>query len=188
MKSMRRTLGLLSVVALVALGTACKKPAPATAPEVRPTPAPSTAPQVVAPEPTPFPSRGDDQKVEQLPNDVKVLNERGYLKDVFYEFDKADIREDQRDALAADADWLKKHTGIKFRVEGHCDERGTREYNMALGERRATASRDYLASLGVEGNRMETVSYGKERPFDPGHDESAWAKNRRAHFVITAAR
>ena len=88
--------------------------------------------------------------------------------------------------LQATADVLKKYTTWQVTIEGHCDERGTAEYNLALGERRATAARTYLLSLGVSADRIKIVSYGKEFPFDPGHDEAAWSKNRRAHFVVTA--
>ena len=91
-----------------------------------------------------------------------------------------------RATVTADADILKKYPTWKITVEGHADERGTAEYNLALGERRATAVKSYLLTLGIGEDRLQTVSYGKEFPFDPGHDESAWSKNRRAHFVITA--
>ena len=83
------------------------------------------------------------------------------------------------------AGWMKKHPDAEFLLEGHCDERGTREYNLALGDRRANATKDYLASLGVDPAKLKTISYGKERPFVEGHDESAWSKNRRTHFVLT---
>jgi peptidoglycan-associated lipoprotein len=138
-----------------------------------PPPTPPPAPAPISETPTPMAS------------DIEEMNRHGYLKDVFFDFDKDDIRPDQRDALAADADWLKKNPTIKITIEGHCDERGTRQYNMALGDRRAHSAREYLVSLGVDGGRIQTISYGKDRPFDPGHDESAWSKNRRAHFVIT---
>jgi peptidoglycan-associated lipoprotein len=118
--------------------------------------------------------------------DVDALNKAGYLKDAFFDFDKFTIRPDQRDALAADAEWLKKYPNVKIRIEGHCDERGTAQYNMALGEKRANAVKDYVTSLGIDASRIETVSYGKERPFVTAHNEEGWAQNRRGHFVITA--
>jgi peptidoglycan-associated lipoprotein len=93
---------------------------------------------------------------------------------------------DAQAALKGDADLLKRNATWAVTIEGHCDERGTAEYNLALGERRAVAARSYLVSLGISADRLKTVSYGKEFPFDPGHDESAFGKNRRAHFVITA--
>jgi peptidoglycan-associated lipoprotein len=168
---------------VLAAGCPPKKPAPppqpTAAPEATPTP---TIVTVTTAAPTPVPT----PQVDALPTDVSEANRRGYLKDAFYDFDKAEIRSDAREALAADAEWLRKHPSVKITIEGHCDERGTREYNLALGDRRANAARDYLVSLGVDGARLRTVSYGKERPFAADHDEDSWQKNRRAHFVITA--
>jgi peptidoglycan-associated lipoprotein len=106
------------------------------------------------------------------------------LKDVFFAFDKAGIRDDQKAALAENVSWLKANAGAKILVEGHCDARGTVEYNMALGERRAKSVKDFLVKAGVAAERISTISYGKERPFVLGNDESAWKWNRRAHFVV----
>ena len=114
------------------------------------------------------------------------LNKEGLLKPVFFEYDAAELSQEAQQALNEDAALLKQHQTWVVTIEGHCDERGTAEYNLALGERRAVAARAYLVSLGISAERLHTVSYGKEFPFDPGHDEAAWAKNRRAHFVITA--
>jgi len=105
------------------------------------------------------------------------------LKDIFFDFDKATMRDDQKAALAQDVTWLKAHPAARSIVEGHCDERGTAEYNLALGDRRAKAVRDALVAAGIQADRIRTVSYGKERPFLLGHDESAWKLNRRAQFV-----
>jgi peptidoglycan-associated lipoprotein len=105
------------------------------------------------------------------------------FKDILFDFDQSLIREDARPVLAAIAEYMKKNPGAKLVVEGHCDERGTAEYNMALGERRAESARTYLVSLGVPAGSLSTVSFGKERPLDPGHNEDAWAKNRRGHFL-----
>ncbi len=112
--------------------------------------------------------------------------ERAPLNDVtvHFEFDSSDVDARGRDALAAVAAGLRDEAGARLRIEGHCDERGTTEYNLALGERRAYAARDYLRSLGVDVGRMRTQSYGEEQPADPGHDESAWAHNRRAEIKI----
>jgi peptidoglycan-associated lipoprotein len=107
------------------------------------------------------------------------------LKDVFFDFDKSNIRDDQKAALNDDVGWLKANGRAKITLEGHCDERGTSEYNLGLGERRAKAVKDYLVAAGVAADRVATISYGKERPFVLGHDESAWKWNRRGHFVIT---
>ncbi|HOP85159.1 MAG TPA: peptidoglycan-associated lipoprotein Pal [Syntrophorhabdaceae bacterium] len=106
------------------------------------------------------------------------------LKDIFFDFDKYNIRPGDAEILKNNLEWFKQNPGKKVRIEGHCDERGTVEYNLVLGQKRADSAKNYLINLGVDGKLLETVSYGKERPFDPGHNEEAWAKNRRAHFLI----
>ncbi len=106
------------------------------------------------------------------------------LKDVFFDFDKSNIKDDQKAALSDDVAWLKSNPSAKVTLEGHCYERGTVEYNLALGERRAKATKDYLIAAGIAADRISTISYGKERPFVLGHDESAWKWNRRSHFVL----
>lgn len=108
----------------------------------------------------------------------------GDLRTAFFAYDSYALRGDAREALKFNANWLKEHPSATVQVEGHCDERGTTEYNLALGERRANAAKDYLQKLGIESSRITVISYGEERPNDPGHDESAWAKNRRAAFVL----
>jgi peptidoglycan-associated lipoprotein len=106
------------------------------------------------------------------------------LTDVFFAYDSSAIRPDQQAGLNKTAGWLKTNAQAPVRIEGNCDERGTAEYNLALGERRAKTVKDYLLASGVAADRIATVSYGKERPFAPGHDESAWQLNRRDHIVI----
>jgi peptidoglycan-associated lipoprotein len=106
------------------------------------------------------------------------------VKDAFYDFNKADIREDARQALTRTAEFLRSYPQVKVTIEGHCDERGSTEYNLGLGERRAQAAKNYLISLGITAGRMETVSWGKERPFCTEHTEDCWQQNRRAHFVM----
>ncbi len=135
-----------------------RPPAPAETP-VQPAPAAPAAPAAAVPGPSP-------------------------VKDVFFDYDKAGIRDDQKAALNDNVGWLKGNTGAKILVEGHCDERGTAEYNLGLGERRAKAVKDYLIAAGIAADRVSTISYGKERPFVLGHDESAWKWNRRGHFTI----
>ena len=108
------------------------------------------------------------------------------LKPVFYAYDSDEISEEAKVVLAANAEVLKTYGTWVVTVEGHSDERGTAEYNLALGDRRARAARNYLLSLGITADRLRTVSYGKEFPFDPGHNEDAWEKNRRAHFMLTS--
>jgi peptidoglycan-associated lipoprotein len=107
------------------------------------------------------------------------------LKDVFFDFDKFQIRDDQKAALDENVAWLKANTRVKVSIEGHCDERGTPEYNLALGEHRARAVKDYVVQAGIAADRIVTASFGEERPFVLGHDETAWKWNRRGHFVIT---
>jgi peptidoglycan-associated lipoprotein len=111
--------------------------------------------------------------------------EGGPLEDIRFEYDSASLTDQARSMLEKHALWLQSHRAAQVMVEGHCDERGTVEYNLALGEKRARAARDYLASLGVAGERLRTVSYGKERPLDTGNNEAAWAANRRAHFAVS---
>jgi peptidoglycan-associated lipoprotein len=155
-------------------------PPPATANASRPPspPEPVAEPTIVPPEPV----RDDTIRSASLDD----LNRSSPLKPVFFDYDSADISPVAQKALDENAVVLKRYTTWAVTIEGHCDERGTAEYNLALGERRAVAARAYLVSLGIPADRLRTVSYGKEFPFDPGHDEGAWAKNRRAHFVITA--
>lgn len=173
--------GALAAAGILAVACSSKPPAQTVAPA--PTPTPTVVRLEPTPAPTPVPPRVTE---ETLPTSVDEINRRGYLKDAFFEFDKYDLQPAQRDALAGDATWLKAHPTVRATIEGHCDERGTAAYNMALGERRAAAAREYLVTLGVEASRLATISYGKERPFATGHDEAAWAQNRRAHFVVTA--
>jgi peptidoglycan-associated lipoprotein len=111
--------------------------------------------------------------------------EGGPLEDIQFEYDQAELTDQARAILERNAQWIKSHPAAKVRVEGHCDERGTVEYNLALGERRAQATREYLVSLGVAAERLATVSYGKERPLDTGGTEAAFARNRRAHFAVS---
>jgi peptidoglycan-associated lipoprotein len=117
---------------------------------------------------------------------LEDLNRDSPLQPVFYGLDSSELDDTGRMTVAANAQILKKYPRWAVTVEGHCDERGTAEYNLALGERRAAAVKSYLVSLGIASDRILTVSYGKEFPFDAGHDEGAWARNRRAHFVITS--
>ena len=104
---------------------------------------------------------------------------------VYFDFDKAEIRADAGPVLQSQAEWLQRYQAVRVRIEGNCDERGTREYNFALGARRADAVRDFLVGHGVAAGRIATISYGKEQPIDPGQDDASWAKNRNAHTAIT---
>lgn len=123
-------------------------------------------------------------KVESKDIPSKVEEVSGMFKDIHFDFDKYNIREDAKPILKSVADSLIKNGSQKMLIEGHCDERGTNEYNLALGDRRAKSTKDYLVSLGVQSSRIEAISYGEEKPLCKEQTEDCWAKNRRAHFVI----
>ncbi len=117
---------------------------------------------------------------------LEEINREAPLSMIHFDFDKYFIREDAKPALEQNAAWLKKFSSAQVLIEGHCDERGTEEYNLALGEKRAKSTYDYLVSLGVSPSRLKTISYGKSQPIDTGHNEIAWQKNRRAQFTVIA--
>ncbi len=121
-------------------------------------------------------------ETKEMPSKVEEIS--GMFDDIHFDFDKYDIREDAKPILKKVSDYLIKHTAQGILIEGHCDERGTSEYNLGLGDRRAKATRDYLVSLGVPSSRIEMISYGKEKPLCTEHTEECWAKNRRSHFVV----
>jgi len=114
------------------------------------------------------------------------INADSPLRDVPFDFDSAELLDSARPILDHTAEWLRSYPTVTLLVEGHCDERGTVEYNLALGERRSMAAFNYLVSMGITAGRLKTISYGKEFPLDPGHTEQAWARNRRAHFEVTS--
>jgi peptidoglycan-associated lipoprotein len=118
------------------------------------------------------------------PANVQELFDQN-VKDAFFDLDKSDLRADAREALTKDAEFLRSYPQVRLSLEGHCDERGSTEYNLGLGQRRAEAAKNFLISLGITGDRIETISWGKERPFCTEHDESCWQQNRRAHFVMS---
>ncbi len=195
---MKKTFVATLVILLVALVPACKsrktpKPvvtatvADTAPPEIAPPPLQDTTPRVDPP--TDF-VNDTPVREEIMPADVEMANrmaqERGYIRDAFFNYDESTLDDAAQSALNASATWLKsaQGSGYKLLVEGHCDERGTEQYNLALGDRRANIARDYLVTLGVDASRIRTVSYGEERPFEEGHDDSAWAQNRRAHLVL----
>ena len=147
-------------------------------------PAPPPAPPTPVNEPIPVPAMPTEDAIGS--KSLDDLNRDSPLRPLFFELDSADVSSAGQQVLQANAAVLKKYPGMQITIEGHCDERGTAEYNLALGERRALAAKNYLISLGIGSDKIKTVSYGKEFPFDPGHEDGAWQKNRRAHFVITA--
>ncbi|HVP79117.1 MAG TPA: peptidoglycan-associated lipoprotein Pal [Thermodesulfobacteriota bacterium] len=133
------------------------------------------------------PTGGEGEKTlvaKKEPGIEGEVFETKLLKDIYFEFDKYEIRREDEAILKENAAFLKNNPKMKVQIEGHCDERGTVEYNLALGERRANNTKKYLVFLGIPADRISTISYGKERPLDKGHDEGAWAKNRRAHVVV----
>lgn len=135
-------------------------------------------------ETTPPPPPPEEKPVVEEPPTSQEVETAPALNDVFFDFDKYNLTSEAKSTLEGNAGELKRASDARIIIEGHCDERGTKSYNLALGEKRAQAAKDYLVALGINGTRISTVSYGKERPFDPGHNEAAWAKNRRAHFVL----
>jgi peptidoglycan-associated lipoprotein len=188
---MRRLMMVCAVLALVASVSACAKKKP---PVARPTPPPPAStptgrppapPEPVA-EPQPVPAEPVAAEDTLAARDIDAINRDSPFQPVFYALDMAELDTAGQQVLNTNADILRKYPTWIITIEGHADERGTAEYNLALGERRALAARNYLVSLGIPADRLRTVSYGKEFPFDPGHDEAAWSKNRRAHFVVTS--
>ncbi len=178
------------IICCLALPTACKTKPPAE--PVRTSPPTIPPPQKAEPvdemedfkEPEPR-----AEPVRETPSSLAArLNAEGIVARIHFDFDKSDLREDARRTLIRNAAAINKreYSQLKIRIEGHCDERGTVEYNLALGERRARAARDFLIAQGVPASRLSIISYGKERPLERGHNESAWAKNRRAEFVWRA--
>jgi peptidoglycan-associated lipoprotein len=186
---------LAPVLALIAALTACHKKAPAA-----PTPAPGPFPGAVS-RPTPAPVRTEvppappvipmDPAVTAVADPLETatiegINKDSPLKPVFFGYDSDTLDDGARAAMTTNAEVLRQHATWMITIEGHCDERGTAEYNLALGERRALAVKNYMISLGIAASRLETVSYGSEFPFVDGHDEAYWAQNRRAHFMLTS--
>lgn len=176
---------VLAMTLAVIVSTGCKKkPAPVT---TSPTP-----PSVQKVEPTPEPVREEPMKPvveETLPArsmGAAEYNRQGLLKSIYFDTNRHEIRDDQKSVLAANAATLNGSQLASFKVvvEGHCDERNTSEYNMALGDRRANSIKQYLINLGLPASRIRTISYGEERPTDPAHSEEAWARNRRAEFLL----
>jgi len=151
---------------ILAIGGCCHKKMAAPVPEPMPTTMVEPAPVVQEPAPAPEP-------------EVMLT-----LEPIYFDFDKSNLKPDAIATLDKDAESLKKNPEMKVQIEGNCDERGTNEYNMALGDRRAVSGMKYLVTLGIAAERMTTISYGEERPLDPGHNESAWSKNRRDDFNV----
>ena len=188
----RRVAGVIITVVLAVSVGACAKKKPPVARPIPPPPPPASETAPPRPPAPPEPVRETPIPPEPVTSDpltatdIDQINKNSPFQPIFYGFDSAEIDPEAQKVLNANAEILRKYPSWVITIEGHSDERGTAEYNLALGERRAAAARTYLVSLGIPGDRLKTVSYGKEFPFDPGHDEAAWAKNRRAHFVVTS--
>jgi peptidoglycan-associated lipoprotein len=181
---MRKTLVAVAVVALMPFAGCKKDRPPVAAPSAPPPVAPATPPPAPPPETPDVPQQVDEYaRIRAMASDE--IDRLGLLKPIYFDYDSADLREADRRMLSENAEALKRFDFLRITIEGHCDERGTVEYNLALGERRARAAQDYLASLGVDGGRMKTVSYGKEVPICRESTEECWARNRRAHFAVT---
>jgi len=165
------TVALLVVCGVFAFGGCAKKPV------AEPTAEPMEDTQAL---------RGEDVALTQQPEEtIYVEPGAGVFQDIHFEFDKYRIMSDDEPVLQRIARWLKENEDVKVLIEGHCDERGTNEYNMALGEQRALAARRYMVGLGVTADRLNTISYGEEQPLDSSSTEEAWARNRRDHFTVS---
>jgi peptidoglycan-associated lipoprotein len=184
---MRQTVLAVALAALVVL-PACRRGGPAGGPPPPPTP-PPVAPATPPPAPEPPLSREiapvEDEYSRMRKTATDEIERMGLLSEIHFDYDSADIRETDRPTLTKNADALKKFDFLRVTIEGHTDDRGTVEYNLALGERRARAAYDYLASLGVTPDRLKSVSYGKEVPLCQQSTEDCWARNRRVHFAVT---
>jgi len=191
MKDTRYVVFCALVTAAVLVGACHKNKPPVARPLPPPPPSTTTgekppAPPEPVPETTPIPPEPSITDDSLAGKDLDVINKNSPFQPVFYALDSSELDQAGQQVLNANAEVLRKYPTWIITIEGHCDERGTAEYNLALGERRALAAKTYLVSLGIPTERLRTVSYGKEFPFDPGHDEAAWSKNRRAHFVVTS--
>ena len=187
----RRLVCTIALASALGLTAACHKkvPAPAPAPPPPPPAAPATPPAPPPPPAAPAPAPAPRPLTEEqifAQKSLDQLNAEHPLSDVYFDLDKSELREDAKAPLQKDADWLKKWTSTSISIEGHCDSRGSAEYNLGLGSRRANVVKEYLTSLGVPAARMTVISKGKEQPVCTDENESCWQQNRRGHFLVTA--
>ncbi len=181
----RKWIVLAALSALLIVSACSTKPEPRVTPPPRTTeraPTTDVAPDTTPAGPVDIQEKAPSQSIQELQTDAE---RSGLLGDVFYDFDKYDLRAEARDRLQKNADYMNRNPDLRFTIEGHCDERGTNEYNIALGQSRSTSALDYLVSLGVSSSRFKTISYGEERPFCTESNGACWQKNRRARFVIS---
>jgi len=186
-RTMTTTLLMVLVCSFLVFVTACAKKQvqvsqpgkemETTKPEVKPA---EKAPPKVEMQETEEAKRRELEKAQRLATEVKMFESES----IYFDFDKSDLKPEAQATLKKKADWLRMNPGYSVRIEGNCDDRGTNEYNLALGERRAMSAKKFLAALGIAENRISTISYGEERPVDPANNEAAWAKNRRDDFRL----
>jgi len=181
----KKTALILIAAAAVASSSACGKKTPPAAPPPPPPVVPATPPPAPPPPPRAEAPPPVDEYARLRAMTPEEIEKTGLLAEIHFDFDKAELRDADREILNKNAAALKRFDFLRVTVEGHCDERGTVEYNLALGERRARVAYDYLVSLGVPADRLKTVSYGKEVPVCQVSAEECWMKNRRAHFTVT---
>ncbi|MEW5899909.1 MAG: peptidoglycan-associated lipoprotein Pal [Acidobacteriota bacterium] len=180
---MKKATIILCICALIFMFTASCKPKAKTAPP--PPPPAKEQPRVEKVDEAVAVKKPELTEEEIfMSKSLEEINLEAPLKMIYFDYDRYFIREDAKPALEANAVWLKKFRTARILIEGHCDERGTEEYNLALGEKRAKSTLDYLGTLGVPQDRVKIISYGKSQPLDMGHNEMAWQKNRRAQFLI----
>ncbi|HTR49047.1 MAG TPA: peptidoglycan-associated lipoprotein Pal [Verrucomicrobiae bacterium] len=181
-KNRTNTIAMLTALAMAAIVSGCHKQV-ASKPAV--TKPPQQAAAAPAPAPASAPARTTTAEAAR-PAPGASLEQMFQLdvKDAFFDYNKSDIRPDAQKALSADAEFLRAHPSVRITIEGHCDERGSEEYNLGLGDRRASSAKRYLVDLGIEGSRIQTMSYGKERPFCTQDNESCWQENRRGHMAM----
>ena len=170
----------LAIVLVVAFFAGCKKKVQ----EVPPPPQVKEQPRVEKVEEPVVQEPVLSEEEIFMSKSLEQINKEQPLAMIFFDYDKYFIREDAKSVLERNAAWMNKFRTVKILIEGHCDERGTEEYNLALGEKRAKSTMDYLSTLGISADRMKIISYGKSQPIDPGHGEDSWARNRRAQFTV----
>ncbi|HTZ18594.1 MAG TPA: peptidoglycan-associated lipoprotein Pal [Dissulfurispiraceae bacterium] len=179
---MKKTIYVLLVLVVIVAGCASRQEVQSEKPEQKAAPADQ---KKVEKSPAESKAASENVSEKQLAEAQQLLKKlQARIKDVHFDFDKYSLKDDAKPAVKELADILVKHVNLKVAIEGNCDERGTAEYNISLGERRAQAVKEYLVSLGVSSGRIETTSYGKEKPLCSDHNEDCWAKNRRAHMVL----
>lgn len=177
-------LALLLILPAMLLTVSCAKKAVQEEPAVTVAPEPAVPEQAVETAPEPQGPSDEELAAQQAAMAMEKARQMFVGENIYFEFDSAALLPAAQQVLSTKADYLFANPDASVTVEGHCDERGTNAYNMALGQRRADAAKDFLVNLGIDAGRLSTISYGEEQPLDFGHNEEAWAKNRRAHFVL----